>query len=948
MRQNPVSKLMGSFPGRYTYSLIFFLVSAFATNNLEAQKLRISRPVDNQNLVTLSGHIHGGVRPENDRGRVDASLNLQYAMLVLNPSAAQQQDLDNFLVQLQVPGSADYHRWLTPEQYAARFGVAQADIDKITAWLTSQNLSVVSVARGRNAIAFSGNVRAVESAFHTEIHKYVVNGENHFANASEPSVPTAFSAVVGAIHGLNDFRLKPPHHSLVKLPSADYTNANLCGNYCLAPDDFAIEYDITPLYNNGINGSGQKVAVAGQTQINLSDIQNFRSLFADLPANVPQTILVPGSQNPGLLIKSGDLSEADLDLEWSGAVARNATILYYYSTDVFNSMQYIIDQDAAPVLSMSYGDCEQSTGNAELASLQNMAQQANAEGITWVNASGDNGAVDCYGDQPNTVYGLGVDAPASVPGVTAAGGTELSEGSSAYWSTTNNANNASLQRYVPETTWNDSVADGSPSASGGGASTYFLKPSWQTGPGVPSDGARDVPDISLAASADHDGYLVYTDGSLQVFGGTSVATPTFAGMVTLINEYLVSNGLQASAGLGNINPRLYQLAQSAPSAFHDITTGNNAVDPCPSRSRSSCSPTPLGYNAEPGYDLATGLGSVDAYNLATSWSTSSVSGPTTTISLTASSTTILQSSGSTTLTATVTNSSGSAPTGTVTFTSQGVTLGSATLTPATSLSSTASLTVQGSQLTSGSVSILASYGTVSATISLTVTPSGGSLLIQGVTNAASYQPIFAPGAIIAIFGTQLATSTASASSVPLPTQLGGASVTINGISAPLYYASPGQLNVQIPYTITPNSLSFATLTVNCNGQSASTQFAVEAAAPGIFTDPSTGGGLVGYPTAAVGQTIALYMTGEGVDSPSAVTGSTPAPNVTPKPVQAVSITVGGVAVPAPYAYIGTPSWAIGITQVNFTVPSSVPAGMQKVVVTVGGVASAAANLTVTK
>jgi adhesin/invasin len=254
--------------------------------------------------------------------------------------------------------------------------------------------------------------------------------------------------------------------------------------------------------------------------------------------------------------------------------------------------------------------------------------------------------------------------------------------------------------------------------------------------------------------------------------------------------------------------------------------------------------------------------------------------------------------------------------------------------------------VQGSQLTSGSVAIIASYGTVSSTISITVTPSGGSLLIQGVTNAASYQSIFAPGAIVAIFGTQLATSTVAASTIPLPVQLGGASVTINGIAAPLYYASPGQLNVQIPYTITANSLSLAILTVNCNGQSASTQFGVEAAAPGIFTDST--GALVGYASVAAGQTIALYMTGEGVDSPSAVTGSTPAPNVTPKPVQAVSITVGGIAVATPYAYIGTPSWAIGITQVNFTIPSSVAAGLQKVVATVGGVASAAASVTVTK
>jgi uncharacterized protein (TIGR03437 family) len=933
---------MGSFPARRLYPLISLLFLVLCAGRLEAQKA--------QDLVTLSGHIHAGVRAENDRGHVDASLQLPYVLLILKPTAAQQRDLDNFLVAVQVPGSPDYHRWLTPEQYGARFGVAQADIDKITAWLGSRNLTVISVARGRNSIAFSGNVRAVEGAFHTEIHQYLVKGENHYANASNPSVPAEFGDVIGAIHGLNDFRMKAPRHTLKKLPNADYTNVNLCGNYCFAPDDLATEYDITPLFSSGINGAGQKVAIAGQTDINLSDIQQFRSFFS-LPANVPQTVLVPGSQDPGLQIQSGDLSEADLDLEWAGAVARDATILYYYSEDVFVSANYIIDQNAAPVLSMSYGDCEQDTGNAELTTLQGMAEQANAEGMTWINASGDDGGVDCYGDEPNVVYGLGVDAPASVPGVTGAGGTELNEGNGTYWSATNTATNASLERYVPETTWNDSGEDGSPSASGGGASEFFAKPSWQTGPGVPSDGSRDVPDISLSASADHDGFLVYTEDTggycggvpscFQVFGGTSVATPSFAGMVILINQYLVSNGLQSSAGLGNVNPRLYQLAQSSPSAFHDITTGNNAVDPCPSRAR-SCNSTPLGYNAGPGYDLATGLGSVDAYSLATSWSTASVTGPTTSISLTASPQTIAQSSGSTILTATVTSSSGSAPTGVVTFSSQGATLGSANLVASTGLSSTATLTVAGSQLTAGSVAITANYGNVSASVTITVTSAGGALTIQGMTNAASYQAIFSPGAIVAIFGTQLATSTVSAGSVPLPTQLGGASVSVNGIPAPLYYASPGQLNVQIPYSVVANSI--ATLQVNSNGQSASTQFGIEGAAPGIFADST--GALVGYPTATPGQTIALYFTGGGADSPAAVTGSTPAPNTVPKPVQPVSISVGGVAVTTPFTYLGTPSWAIGITQVNFTVPANVAAGVQRVVVTVGGIPSAAANLTI--
>ncbi len=165
------------------------------------------------------------------------------------------------------------------------------------------------------------------------------------------------------------------------------------------------------------------------------------------------------------------------------------------------------------------------------------AQQANAQGMTWFAASGDDGAADCD-DSQNP--GLAVDLPGSVPEVTSVGGTEFVEGTGTYWSLTNNANGASALSYIPETTWNDSVEDGEPSASGGGASVLFSKPSWQTGRGVPSDNARDVPDVSLNASDDHDRYLVYTGGSLQAYGGTSVPAPSFAGLTALLNQKLGS------------------------------------------------------------------------------------------------------------------------------------------------------------------------------------------------------------------------------------------------------------------------------------------------------------------------------------------------------------------------------------------------------------------------
>jgi uncharacterized protein (TIGR03437 family) len=259
--------------------------------------------------------------------------------------------------------------------------------------------------------------------------------------------------------------------------------------------------------------------------------------------------------------------------------------------------------------------CEQSMG-AEAQTLRSWAKQANAQGVTWFSASGDAGGADCNSYR---AAGLAVDAPASIPEVTGVGGTEFKEGTGHFWNSANDGNGASVLSYIPEVVWNDSAADGEPAASGGGASTLFTKPAWQTGPGVPNDNARHVPDVALTASADHDGYLVYTSGSLQVFGGTSAPTPAFAGIGALLNQFVVASGAQSTPGLSNINPKLYALAETAPQVFHDISAGNNIVTVnCPARSR-GCATAPVGYSAGAGYDQATGLGSIDAYRLVAAW-----------------------------------------------------------------------------------------------------------------------------------------------------------------------------------------------------------------------------------------------------------------------------------------------------------------------------------------
>jgi uncharacterized protein (TIGR03437 family) len=909
---------------------------------LAAPPVRVLVRVDDNQRVFLNGHVHPKALPQYDQGPVSPSLELSHLTLRFKLSATQQADLDQLLQDQQNPSSPSYHHWLSPEEYGAHFGVNDADLAQATTWLQSHGLTVTGTARARNYVTFDGSASNVESAFRTELHQYLVDGEQHFANASEPSIPAALEPVIHGIRGLNDFRLKPGVTMREQLPH----DTSATGHHYIAPDDFALIYDLKPLYAAGYDGTGQKLVIAGQTALRLTDLQQFRTLF-NLPGQDPQVVLVPNTRSPG--INNGDLQEADLDLEWSGAVARNATIIYVYSPDVVASMQYAIDQNLAPVVSMSYGSCELTNLASDAASFRTSAQQANSQGITWFNASGDNGAADCAG-QTASDGRLSVDLPASVPEITGVGGTEFVEGTGTYWNATNDANSASVLSYIPETSWNDSAIDGSPSASGGGASIYFGKPTWQTGPGVPNDNARDVPDISLNASADHDGYDTSMNGKLYSSGGTSAPTPIFAGIAAILNQYLVQNGSLTTAGLGNINPKLYSLAQSAPNAFHDITTGNNMVTAACRGRGCTTAPAPVGYNAGVGYDQVTGLGSVDIYNLFQAWNGTSGSRLTPRIVVSASSTAL--SAGQTTvLTATVTGSDGTTPTGTVTFLLGTTTLGGATLTGSNG-TATASLTVAASQLSNGDNNITAQYTSdnaafngAAATVIVTVT-GGVGLTIAGIADGASFRHSYAPGEVLTIFGTQLAGTTQAASSVPLPTSMGGVTVTIHGVASPIYAISPGQLNVQIPYE-TPLT-DIETMVVQYNGQTASFQFNLAATAPAIFTDQN--GAPVPNGSAKTGDTITLFITGAGAVSPAIATGAAPSGgtlSIVPKPVnQPVAVTVGGIN--AALQFVGIPVGLVGVMQINYQVPGGLPVGVHPVVVTVGSATSAEANLTVTQ
>ena len=637
---------------------IFILSLGFAGAAAAAPD-RVTRPVNVNQTRALSGHARSLAQPQFDRGPVDPALRMEYMMLVVQPSAAQQAELDLLLAGQQNPSSPLYRQWLTPEEFGNRFGLSPADHSKVVAWLTSLGLAVNESGRGRNWIAFSGIAGQVSRALKTPIHRFQVGGETHYANTIEPSVPEALADVIGGFIGLDDFHLQ----SFVRRVSPDYNSGS---SHYLAPADFATIYDIGPLYQAGIDGTGQSIAVVGESAVPIADIRSFRTRFG-LPANDPKMVLYGGA-DPGY---TSSQIEGDLDLEWAGAIAPKATIYYVYGASALTAIAAAVNLNVAPVITVSYGSCEIGW---RLSYWRAIAQQANAQGITILNSSGDSGAAGCdpQGDMPFAAAGRMVDFPAVLPEITAVGGTQFVEGTGAYWSSTSSPNSGSALSYIPEASWNES-GPGGLGSSGGGSSVIYAKPVWQTGPGVPDDNARDLPDISLSA-AGHDGYIVISSGSMGAVGGTSASAPSMAGIMALLNQYQVSKGFQQKPGLGNINPQLYRLAQSAPSAFHDITAGDNIVN-C-AQGSPDCLTGSFGYQAGPGYDMATGLGSVDANNLATLWN-SKTNAVTIWLYVNTAKATLNDTIG---MTATVAAATGSgAPSGNVDFSVNGLKLGSSPL-----------------------------------------------------------------------------------------------------------------------------------------------------------------------------------------------------------------------------------------------------------------------------
>ena len=702
---------MNPFP-RTVVPIVCLLVvvcsfGAFAANGqTPAPQNRVTQAVNMNQMVTLRGNVNPLARAAYDQGAVVESEPMNRMLLLLQRSANQEASLRQLLDQQQDKSSANYHKWLTPEDFGQRFGPSDADVQAVTDWLTSQGFTGIKVAPGRVAIEFSGNAGEVQSAFQTRMHHYLVNQKMYSANATDPQIPEALAPVVAGVVSLNNFPRKSYLRELGTFQKSRATGEvtplftfNGCQTghcFALGPADFATIYNTAPMLaaNPPVDGTGVTIAIVGDSNINVQDVTDFRTMFG-LPLNFTSQNVIVNGPDPGIWSDEG---EADLDVEWSGAVAPGATIDFVVSeptettAGIDLSAIYIVANNLAAVMSESFGECEQGLGTTGNAFYNQLWEQAAAQGITVMLSAGDGGSAGCddFHTEQMATRGLAVSGYASTPYDVAVGGTDFDQvgREATFWNTTPTSTTppvpSSALSYIPEVPWNDSCAQNGLTgcnsgnlldivAGSGGASTIYSKPAWQMGvAGVPNDSRRDLPDISLFASNGFNDsfYIVCQSDALTLpgqncsltnlgftfegVGGTSASAPAFAGIMALVNQ-------KTGQRQGNANYVLYSLVKKtgascnsngttlpgASCTFYDVTKGNNSV-PCTGGSPNCSSSFAItngvlfttsgttqapAYTSGTGYDLATGLGSVNAQNLVNNWNTVNLTATTTTLTL---------------------------------------------------------------------------------------------------------------------------------------------------------------------------------------------------------------------------------------------------------------------------------------------------------------------------
>jgi subtilase family serine protease len=676
----------------------------------------ITQKIDDTKLVSLTGNTSGRARAEFDQGSLADSYPLDHIQLQLKRSPEQEQVLQDYIRQEHDPASPNYQKWLTAQQFGDMFGPSKTDVATVTQWLAQKGLTVDDVQTSGMVVTFSGTAGQVRAAFHTQMHRYAVDGKQHIANASDPQIPVALSPVVAGIVSLHDFF---PHPMLVnrgpvklnaKTGHWQSVNPDFSFSYSgseqydVGPQDFAKIYNVNPTWTAGTRGAGQTVVVIEDSNASATDWQSFRSAFGLSTYAATFSLVHPGSgcTNPG---NNGAEGEAALDAEWATATAPDAAIGMASCKDTSTTfggliaVQNLINGTNPPAIySISYGECESENGSTANAAYNAAYQQAVSEGLSVFVSSGDEGAASCDADASYATHGIAVSGFASTPYNVAVGGTDFYDTdlgqNSTYWTTTNGTGLSSALSYIPEIPWNDSCASsliwhaaGSTSAvtfcnstagrnylttgsGSGGPSSVYAKPAWQAGVvGINSDGHRDLPDVSLFAangvwahalifcmsdSAQGGVPCTYSNSTDAVYnsaGGTSFASPAFAGIQALINQH-------KGARQGNPNTRLYALAAaeygsaSAPNSanlsscnstngntagstcvFYDITAGD--MDVVCRKGSANCyvgsstktygvlststSSLIQAYGTTQGWDFSTGLGTVNVTNLVNAW-----------------------------------------------------------------------------------------------------------------------------------------------------------------------------------------------------------------------------------------------------------------------------------------------------------------------------------------